>query len=447
MTRDRRSTVIADSSEAAPRGRDPAMTRQPRRSRLEGIIGRLTALDPATVRLVSTLAMAVAAGEVLVDWFTRLQVNVSIVYSLPLVLAAIARNRRLLWSLLFVLLCMTFAVYAVQVELKFSPGAFFENRLLASATMLLTATLLHFWMRALDVLEERDRNLKEQNDRLHTAYRELTGYQEQISRQNKELERRRKGAEAASAQKTVMLASMSHDIRTPLNAISLAAQAIEHIAGDSMSAARIPALAQRLRGNALSVANLVSDILDFSTLELGRIELRQSEFSLGEFIRQQCQVLRPVAQVKALTLIAEPVVSPVRIYTDRLKFERVLANLVMNAIKYTDAGFVRVSGGRTGEGGAWLRVHDSGIGIAAEDLTRIFDEFAQLQRPGGSSGPGWGLGLSICRRLLTLMMGTLDIESSSSTGSVFIVKLPPSCVVDTLGGPAADSELSSVPGQ
>ena len=383
-------------------------------------------------RFLSLLAVGVAAAEVLLDWVTHIQLNVSIIYSIPLVLAGLSRRRRLLWSLLVVLVCMGFAVYAAQI----GPGSFslqepyLRNRVLASITMLITATLLHVWTRALDTLDERDRVLKEQNIRLQSAYRELEGYQQQIERHSQELEQRRAQAEEASERKTTLLATLSHDIRNPLAAISYTAQAIERIVASAGSGGNVAILTKQLSANTASVANLISDILDFSALELGRVELHPSDFALEELIRAECRVLLPLAQAKQLRLITGPTQPSVRLHVDQVKLGRVLANLIVNAIKYTKQGFVRIEAGCTDEGGAWLRVHDSGIGILYSDRERIFDEFAQLHDPRSERGKGYGLGLSICRKLVTLMGGTIGVESSSASGSVFIVSLPSTCVVE-----------------
>ena len=383
-------------------------------------------------RFLSLLAVSVAAAEVLFDWVTHIQLNVSIIYSIPLVLAALSRRRQLLWSLLVMLQCMLFAVYIAQI----GPGAFslhepfFRNRVLSSITILITATLLHVWTRALDKLDERDGVLQDQNIRLQSAYRELEGYQRQIERHSQELEQRRAEAEAASERKTTLLATLSHDIRSPLSAISYTAKAIELTVASAGYSGNVTILAKQLSANTASVANLISDILDFSALELGRVELHPSDFALEDLIREECRVLLPLAQAKQLRLIAEPMRRALRLHADRVKLGRVLANLIVNAIKYTKQGFVRVEAGCTNEGGAWLRVHDSGIGILCSDRERIFDEFAQLHDPRSERGKGYGLGLSICRKLITMMGGTIGVESSSTAGSVFIVCLPSTCVVE-----------------
>jgi signal transduction histidine kinase len=388
---------------------------------------RLSYHRPVPVAAVLALSLVAA----LIDWSSRIELNVSIVYTLPMVLAALAGSRRLLWSLALFLVGATFAVYAVQT----GPGAFslqqplLINRVLAAATMLLTAGLLHAWTLALDTLEEQRRSLAVQNERLDAANRELLRYQEEITRKNGELDRRRQAAEEASGRKTRLLASVSHDIRSPLNAINLMAQAIRRAADDSVSAAEIPGLARRLQSNALALADLVSDLLDIASFDSGGVELHESEFSLNELLTEECHRLFPLAQAKNLALAAESMAPPVWIRADRVKLARVLGNLVTNAIKFTQTGRVTLTAGWTAERAVLIQVRDTGVGIAPENLERIFDEFAQLRNPGRDRTKGWGLGLPICRQLVELMGGAITVESQLNRGSVFSVRLPPSCVV------------------
>jgi signal transduction histidine kinase len=179
-------------------------------------------------------AVCLAALLVFIDWITWVEFNEAIVYPLPLVLAAMTRSRRLLWGLALFLVGTTFAVYAVQV----GPGVFslrepfFINRVLAAGTVLLTAGVLHAWTLALDQLDEQDRSLKVQNEQLDAANRELRRCHEEITRQNEELDRRREEAEAASGRKTRLLASVSHDMRSPLHAINLENRLEPHAAAD-----------------------------------------------------------------------------------------------------------------------------------------------------------------------------------------------------------------------
>ncbi|MGH8399358.1 MAG: sensor histidine kinase [Gammaproteobacteria bacterium] len=178
----------------------------------------------------------------------------------------------------------------------------------------------------------------------------------------------------------------------------------------------------------MQLTGLVSDLLEFSTFELGRVQLHPNDFALQDLICEQCQNLLPLAQAKTILLIAEPMSESVQLFTDQVKLGRVLTNLITNAIKYTATGSVRVEAGRNGAGSVWIRVQDTGIGIRLEDREMIFDEFAQVRGPRGEYGKGYGLGLSIVRRLVVLMGGTVSIENSSTNGSAFIVHLPSTCL-------------------
>jgi signal transduction histidine kinase len=390
------------------------------------------------VPLAGLFAVLLAVLEVFLDWNTWVELNVSILYALPLVPAAAARSRRLLWGLALSLVGMTFVVYATQV----ARGAFslrepfFVNRLLSAITVLLTAVLLHAWTLALDALEAQGRAMKEQNEHFDAANRELLRCQQEITRQNEELDRRRQEAEDASGRKTRLLATMSHDLRSPLHSINLLAEVLRRTADDPSLAAEVPGLAQRLQANALSLANLVSDVLDVSSLDSGRVELHESEFSLNELLAEECRRLLPLARAKGLWLASEPTEPFLRLRADRVKLARVLDNLLSNAIKFTETGGVTVSADLMPERAVRIYVRDTGVGIAAADLGRVFDEFSQLHNPERDRTKGWGLGLAICRRLVEVMGGEIAVESQPNRGSVFMVRLPPSCAVSRGdGGP------------
>jgi signal transduction histidine kinase len=383
------------------------------------------------VPLAGALAIFLAAVEIAADWGTWVSLNVSIVYSLPLIVAAVARSRRLLWGLALLLIIMTFAVYSAQI----APGVFslrepfFVDRVLSAVTVLLTAGLLHAWTRALDTLDAQGRSIVEQNERLAAVNRELLDHKEQITRKNQELDRRRQEAEEASGRKTRLLASASHDIRTPVNTISMMAELIRRTAEDPLLAARVPGLVQRLQANAVYLTGLLSEVLDTSSFDSGLVEVHESEFSLDELVTACCRRLLPVAQAKSLRLAAEPPESPVRLKTDRLKLGRILSNLVSNAIKFTNTGGVTVAAGLTPEHAATICVRDTGIGMAPADLERVFGEFARVHDSAHEAKEGWGLGLPISRRLAGLIGGNITVESQPNRGSVFTVYLPPSCVV------------------
>ena len=245
----------------------------------------------------------------------------------------------------------------------------------------------------------------------------------------RELELRRREAEEAAVRKTRFLASVSHDIRTPANAINLMAEVIKRTASTPEFASQIPALAGKLQTNALSLVELVSDVLDLARYDTGKIELQESEFALAEVLSTEVLQLLPLAQEKSLALVVEPLDQPIWLRTDVVKLGRVLGNLIGNAIKFTDSGTVTIAAGLAENRSVWIRVTDTGIGMPAHELPRIFDEFAQLRNPERDRSKGTGMGLAICHRLVSVMGGTIAVSSEPGRGTTFSVNLPSSTVI------------------
>ncbi len=374
-------------------------------------------------RIAGLFAVSLALIEVLVDATTWIQLNISIVYGLPLVLAAITGRRAFLWTLAVLLLCSTFIVYFVQdpkgpISIH---EEYFVNRVLAAVSLVLTAILLHMRILFVARLESQRRH---------------------IALQNRELERRRREAEEASGRKSQLLASVSHDIRTPVNTISLMAEVIRRSAGDPALADNLPGLAQRLQGNAHSLGKLLSDVLDLAHIDSGRMERHETLFDLGALLKEQTGGLLALAEAKKIDLRAQAPQRELWLRADRGVLVRVLSNLIANGIKYTEAGSVTVSAECSPQG-VRIRVRDTGIGIAPESQQYIFEEFRQVPGPAGRTGNGWGLGLAICWRLVVEQLrGTLTLESEPGRGSVFTIGIPADCVLDH-----HDSGRTQVPGE
>jgi signal transduction histidine kinase len=402
------------------------MARVPIRTKL------LKLLQHRPVPLAGRFAVLLALLEVFFDYGTWVDLNVSIVYSLPLVLAAAARNRRLLWGLTLALLGATFAVYFIQIE----PGHFlfaeprFINRVLAALTIVLTAVLLDVWTHVLDMLDAQSRLLAEQNEGLESVNLALVHHKEEILRQNELLERRRHEAEEASGRKTRLLASASHDIRTPVNAINLMAEVIRRYAESPLLVGQVPGMAQRLQANAASLSGLLAEVLDISSFDSGRVEIRENEFSLNELLAEACNRALPKVEGKPLRLIPELPEPPLWLRTDKVKLTRIVNNLLSNAIKFTEQGSVTITAERKPQHGALIRIRDTGLGIAPENLKDIFAEFVQVHGSARGAEQGWGLGLAICQRLIKLIGGSIAAESALGRGTVFTVSLPASSVVD-----------------
>jgi signal transduction histidine kinase len=398
--------------------------------------------------------VALAMFLVILDCATWIDLSVASVYSLPLVFVAASRRPRLLWTLAFVLVAATFIVYYAQVPFARANGHYRESgfvfrasphlvdRSLAVLTILLTAAILQGWLVSLRAVTARDRALVENNDRLARANQELLRHEQEIMRQNAELERRREEIQAISRRKTQMLASISHDIRTPIHSMSLMAEVIRRTARAPASEERLSAFAQRLQSHALSVAELLSEVIDFASFDVGEVALHSSEFRLDELLAELAQRLAPLAEAKGLKLAVLPG-APLALRTDKVKLGRVLGNLVSNAVKFTAEGGVTLSFETDANDWVCIRVDDTGCGIQPANLERIFGEFCQEDAAAAQSGSGWGLGLSICRRLTRLLGGELLVASQPGAGSTFTVALPAS--VRTQIAPGTPGPLTKRP--
>jgi signal transduction histidine kinase len=256
----------------------------------------------------------------------------------------------------------------------------------------------------------------------------------------RELDARRREAEEASVRKTRFLAAVSHDIRTPANAITLLAELIRRTATSPAMASEIPELAKEIHASAMSLVELLGDVLDLARYDAGRVELQETEFSLAELLHDEHRRFTPIAREKGLSLRLAAPRQPVRLRADRIKLSRVVSNLVGNAIKFTDRGEVSIEAGPDGDADSaasgngdgrapLIRIRDTGMGIPVADQQYIFDEFVQLHNRERDRNKGTGLGLTICKRLVDAMGGELSVQSEPGKGSTFVVKLPAESVV------------------
>lgn len=250
---------------------------------------------------------------------------------------------------------------------------------------------------------------------------------EAFSRQ-RELEQHRRAAEHSSDRKTRFLAAVSHDVRTPANAINLLAELLVRSA-DAGDVRHLPERARELQANAQSLVDLVSDVLDLARFDSGGADLSHTTFDLRQLLDAQMAQCRPLANAKGLRLLADGPESPIWLRTDRIKLARILGNLLGNAIKFTAAGSVELACGLGDDGSVVINVTDTGIGIPADQTERIFDEFYQLANPARDRSKGTGLGLAICRRLVRVLGGALSLRSQPGQGSEFTLTLPPTLIV------------------
>lgn len=224
-------------------------------------------------------------------------------------------------------------------------------------------------------------------------------------------------AEAANEAKTRFLASVSHEIRSPLNAIYGYAQLLERNDGrDAVNAARV------IRRSAEHLAHLVEGLLDIAQVEGGALKLSREAIRFREFLTQLIDMMQLQAQAKGLTLTLDHGAGlPEFVHADPKRLRQVLINLIANAIKFTDHGTVTLRVDYRNQL-ATFSVIDTGIGVAPGDAERIF---APFERVGGAAGEraGVGLGLAISQALVHIMGGEIRVESAPGEGSCFIVRL------------------------
>ena len=238
----------------------------------------------------------------------------------------------------------------------------------------------------------------------------------------RELERKTAELQVVSQHKSDFLASMSHELRTPLNAIiGFSEVLLEQMFGALNE--RQDEYLHDILNSGKHLLELLNEILDLSKVEAGRMELELAVFSLREVIEHTIALVRERAAQHNIAVTLEMDPSLDLIETDELRFKQVMLNLLSNAVKFTpNGGRVAVRAVRTGQRLA-VTVTDDGIGIRPEDRERIFESFQQGQRS-PSREEGTGLGLTLCRRIVTLMGGTMSLQSEVGVGSTFGFTVP-----------------------
>ena len=269
---------------------------------------------------------------------------------------------------------------------------------------------------ARDVLEDRAHEIDLLNQRLMTQLDELS--------------QRKDEAERANAAKTRFLAAASHDLRQPMHSISLLIGVLRTRLSDP---AQID-LADKVQSSVTTMENLFGNLLDISKLDAGAVHPHIEEVDLGWLLDRAAQTWLPQAQEKGLSLRVRPGRWVVR--GDATLLERIVGNLLANAIRYTRSGGVLVGCRRRGEH-CELQIWDTGPGISEEHREAIFEEFFRIGAPGTGQEKGLGLGLSIVRRCVHILGYSIAVQSREGRGSVFKVTLP------LAAGAAALHDISS----
>ncbi|MCU0758275.1 MAG: ATP-binding protein [Steroidobacteraceae bacterium] len=249
----------------------------------------------------------------------------------------------------------------------------------------------------------------------------LTEAMHELERSNRELQASNEAAQAASRAKSAFLATMSHELRTPMNGVVGMTELLLN--------GRLPPAQQRrsvevIRRSALSLLQILNDILDFSKIEAGQLETESVPFDLRKSAEQALSLLQPQAESKGLALRTEwPDELPTAVIGDPTRFAQILTNLVGNALKFTARGHVTLRASLLEARDPALRlrfeVEDTGVGIPADALPRLFQSFTQSDSSITRKYGGTGLGLAIVRRLCELMHGECGVHSEPGRGSTF----------------------------
>jgi signal transduction histidine kinase len=289
-----------------------------------------------------------------------------------------------------------------------------------SAEVSAIVTILHDRTEAIE-REQLYEQLKVGSAQLERRVQEATAA---LVHQNELLRRQAIELEQASVAKSQFLANVSHDVRTPLNAIlGYTSLLLRGVAGP-LAAPQRESLG-RVDANARHLLTLITDILDISRIEAGKMPVRLSSIKLRELVDEIMSEVEPLIARSNVTVTATvPAGLPV-VRSDRQKVKQILLNLLTNALKFTRRGSVTVScAHRRRSGTVAIAVADTGIGIAPQDQERIFEAFSQADSSSAREGSGSGLGLAICQRLATVLGGQITVESAVGKGSTFTLVLP-----------------------
>jgi PAS domain S-box-containing protein len=261
-------------------------------------------------------------------------------------------------------------------------------------------------------LEER---VLERTEELHASNEELQAANERLGEANRELEQ-------ATRAKSEFLAAMSHELRTPLNSIiGFSGTMLQGLAGDINPEQQRQL--EMINKSGRHLLELINEVLDLVRIESGQSAPAIGTVDPGSITREMLNTVRPMAEAKGIELRLTCPDSLAPIWTDGQYVTQILLNLLGNAVKFTERGYVSATVSQDGSGVA-IAIEDSGCGISADNLEHIFDDFYQVVPHSSATGEGTGLGLAVCHRLAESIGARIEATSELGHGSVFTLRIP-----------------------
>jgi signal transduction histidine kinase/CheY-like chemotaxis protein/GGDEF domain-containing protein len=228
-------------------------------------------------------------------------------------------------------------------------------------------------------------------------------------------------SDTASKAKTEFLSKISHEIRTPMNAILGLSDIARKAETDGNSDRALDCL-NKIDSSAKFLLTIINDVLDMSKIESGKVSLQIAPADLKEAVEDVCGMIRPMIERSGMDFLTEINILHKNVFCDAPRIKQVLTNLLGNAVKFTEAGYISLNVTET-DNDYYFSVTDTGVGISEEDSKRVFDSFVQLDSSEKVYG-GTGLGLSISSRIVKLMGGTIEVSSELGRGSKFFFTIP-----------------------
>jgi PAS domain S-box-containing protein len=274
---------------------------------------------------------------------------------------------------------------------------------------------------ARDITERKrvEEELKQHREHLEDLVRDRT---DELEKRTEQLETANMRFREADRLKSVFLASMSHELRTPLNSIiGFTGIMLMGMTG------RLNEEQERqltlVKNSANHLLGLINDVLDIAKIEAGRVTLSLERFEIGEVVDSVIETVSPMASAKGLELVRK-VPSGLALTSDKRRVKQILMNIIGNAVKFTEQGNVTISAGVSRDTNLELRFADTGIGIEEDDMKKLFFPFQQIDAALTKAYEGTGLGLYLCKRLVSLLGGDIAASSRYGKGSEFTVVLP-----------------------